>query len=124
MDKIILNDISVYGYHGVLSQEKELGQIFLTDLEVELDLKKASSTDDLNFTVNYVFLSDIVKNIVKNESFNLIETLAEKIAAEVLKNPLIQKVKVRLKKPFIPSRDFSGQVSVEIFREKSQEKGG
>jgi dihydroneopterin aldolase len=124
MDKISLNDISAFGYHGVLKSEKELGQNFLIDLDVELDLREAGVNDNLDFTVNYSDLHYIVKKVVKEESFNLIESIAEKIAFEVLENIKIKRVRVKVKKPYIPDKDFSGKVSVEIYREQSLIKGG
>jgi dihydroneopterin aldolase len=120
MDKISLKDITAFGYHGVLKSEKELGQSFLIDLDVELDLKEAGVNDKLDFTVNYSDLQNIVKKVVREESFNLVESIAEKIAFEVLEFTKIKGVRVNVKKPYIPDKDFSGKVSVEIYREQSQ----
>ncbi len=53
MDKIIMENMGFYGYHGVLEQEKTIGQKFFVDAYLILPLKKAGETDDLNFSVSY-----------------------------------------------------------------------
>jgi dihydroneopterin aldolase len=124
MDKISLNDISAFGYHGVLKYEKELGQEYLIDLEVELDLREAGIRDQIDFTVDYGELQKTVRKVVEEKSYSLIEAIAEEIALEVLINTKIKRVKVKVKKNYIPVKDFSGRVSVEIVRERAQGKGG
>jgi dihydroneopterin aldolase len=119
MDKITIVDISAYGYHGVFEAERKLGQNFLVDLEVELDLREAGIKDNLDCTVNYVGLQKIVRNVVEGESCNLIESIAEKIALMVLEDIKIKRVMVKVKKNYIPEKDFTGKVSVEIIREQS-----
>ena len=51
MDKIILNGCRFYGYHGAFAEEQTLGQIFVVDLELAVDLTKASQSDNLDDTV-------------------------------------------------------------------------
>ena len=80
MDKIILNNLGFYGYHGVLSEEKSLGQKFFIDVELLLDTKKAGKSDDMNQSVSYADVYDVIKDITENKKFNLIEALAENIA--------------------------------------------
>ncbi len=53
MDKIYVNKMEFYGYHGVFPEENRLGQRFIVDLSVSVDLKKAGETDQLEFSVNY-----------------------------------------------------------------------
>ena len=99
MDKIILNNLGFYGYHGVLSEEKSLGQKFFIDVELLLDTKKAGKSDDMNQSVSYADVYDVIKDITENKKFNLIEALAENIASEVLeKFTLINQIKYKAKR--------------------------
>ena len=83
MDKIHINGIKTYAYHGAIQEERVLGQYFITDLVLHVDLTKASKTDDLLETVHYGEVYNLVEEIVKGESVSLIERLAGKINAEL-----------------------------------------
>ena len=74
-DKIRLDGMAFYGYHGVRPAEREFGQRFLVDLEVTRDLTRAGESDDLKDTVSYSELFDLVKDI--GETTNVIEKHAE-----------------------------------------------
>lgn len=117
MDKIYLEGLEFYGYHGVLAAEQQLGQRFLVDLELKTDLRAAGVADDLNQTVNYAEVYGLVREIVEQERYALIEALAERIAELVLENFNIQKVKVRVHKPQAPIPGIFRNVAVEIKRE-------
>ena len=83
MDKIHINGIKTYAYHGAIQEERVLGQYFITDLVLHVDLTKASKTDALLETVHYGEVYNLVEEIVKGESVSLIERLAGKINAEL-----------------------------------------
>jgi len=117
MDKIILNDLSFYGYHGALVEENRLGQKFFIDLELYLDLESAGKSDDLNQSVSYALVYEVVKGICEEERYQLIEALAEKIADRILKEfTKIEEIMVRVKKPEAPIPGIFDHVGVEIFR--------
>lgn len=117
MDKILINDLELFAYHGVLKEEKNLGQKFLLSLELDLDLRNAGTADDLNKTVNYAELCEKVEAEFKKEKYNLIETAAEKIAGYILTNyPAIKSVKLILKKPWAPILKPINYVAVQIER--------
>lgn len=80
MDNIKINGIKTYAYHGVLDAERQLGQIFLTDVVMYLDLKGSSEKDDLNETVHYGEAYQLVEDVIKGIPVNLIEHLAEKVS--------------------------------------------
>lgn len=102
-DKIIVEDLEVYAYHGVFEEEKRLGQKFLLTLELDVPLQRAGKNDDLTASIHYGELSQLVAKAFCEESTDLIETAAEKTAALILKTyPLAQGVKVTLKKPWAP----------------------
>ncbi|RDI38437.1 dihydroneopterin aldolase [Falsibacillus pallidus] len=117
MDKIHVHDMEFYGYHGVFPEETKLGQRFRVDLTVELDLKKAGETDDLEESVNYADLYNTCKEIVEGDPCKLVETVAEKIAGKILGNfPKIQTVALKVIKPDPPIPGHYKSVAVEIVR--------
>ncbi|MDQ0228495.1 dihydroneopterin aldolase [Metabacillus niabensis] len=117
IDKIYVNGMEFYGYHGVLAEETKLGQRFRVDLTVELDLSKAGETDDLTHTVNYAMLYNRCKEIVEGQPFKLIEAVAENIAKEILSTfKAVQTCTVKLIKPDPPIRGHYKDVAVEITR--------
>ena len=119
MDKLIMKNMAFYGYHGVLQEEKIIGQKFLIDAHIYLSLKKAGETDDLSFSVSYAAVYETIERIVTNEKYNLIEGLAERICSEVLLiYPTIQKIRVRVKKPEAPVPGIFDYFGIEIERER------
>ena len=119
-DRLVLKNMVFYGYHGAFAAEKELGQRFEVDLEMQLDLKPAAVADDLELTVNYVEVYTLVKEVVEEREFGLLETLAETIAGEILSAYTVEEVVVRVRKPFPPSGGILDYAEVEISR-KAQE---
>ena len=121
MDKIILNTMQFYGFHGLLPEENKLGQRFNIDLELIADLKKPGETDDMNDSIHYGQVYDIVQEIVEGEAKNLIEAVAEVIATRLLSSfDLLQACRVKVIKPDPPIPGHYQSVAVEIFREKSK----
>ncbi len=121
MDKITISSLECYGYHGVFAEENRLGQRYMVDLEMRLDLSKAGGADDLEATIDYATVVQKIKAIVEGESVKLIERLAEQIAARLLVDyPLLDAVQVRVSKPTPPvAAHFSG-VAVQIERERRE----
>lgn len=119
MDKILLKDIKLYGYHGVMEKEREVGQYFYIDIEMTLDLKPAGITDDLGNTVDYSKVYDIIKDINGKNKFHLIESFAHKISEELLSTyDKIKDIVVRIRKPDAPIDGDFGWVGVEIKRSR------
>ncbi|MBL4953545.1 dihydroneopterin aldolase [Neobacillus sp. OS1-32] len=117
MDKIYVNGMEFYGYHGVFPEEKVLGQRFSVDLIVFLDLKQAGETDKLEHSVHYGELYQLCKEIVEGKPYKLVESVAEKIAAGVLNQfTLVQEVTVKVTKPDPPIPGHYDSVAVEITR--------
>jgi dihydroneopterin aldolase len=119
MDKIFVNKMEFYGYHGVFPEENKLGQRFIVDLTVLLDLQKAGQTDQLEYSVNYAELYRICKEIVEGEPVQLIETLAERIAAAIIKEfQAVSEVIVKVIKPDPPIPGHFQSVAIEITRRR------
>ncbi len=117
MDKIILEDLAFYGYHGALVEENELGQKFFIDLELGCDLEPAGKSDQLAKSVNYAQVYELVKEICQEEQFKLLEALAEEIAGTILEEfARVEEVTVRVEKPEAPIEGIFDHVGVEITR--------
>lgn len=121
-DKIRIEKIHAFGYHGVLPEEKERGQNFYVSLTLSLDLKPAGTSDDLTQTVNYAeVVVRVVEIVSAKPGFNLIEALAEKIAENLLREfDLIQRLDVAIHKPEAPIPAPFGDVVVCISRTRTQ----
>jgi len=101
--KIKINNAVFYSYHGVLDYEKEFGNRFEIDIEMECDLENLSFTDDLNKTVNYLEVYNSVRDLFNEKKFNLIETANLLICKMILdKFSLVNSVEVKIRKPNAP----------------------
>lgn len=119
----MLNKMQFYGFHGLFPEENKLGQRFTVDVEMSVDLKKAGQTDDMLDSVHYGHAFDLVKRIVEGEAKNLIESVAEDIATQLLAQfELINACKVRVIKPDPPIAGHYQSVAVEIYRERSKDE--
>ena len=118
-DLIRVTRIAVFGRHGVLPEEAVLGQRFYISLEARLDLGAAGRSDDVAGTVSYADLTEIAVGIATERRFNLIEALAESIAATILARfPTVDAIAVRVDKPSAPVPAILDGVSVEITRRR------
>lgn len=117
MDKLYLKDVEIFANHGVFKEEKILGQKFIISLELDLDIREAAKSSDLSKSIHYGELCHNIENEFKKESYDLIETAAEKIAQYVLENyNLVYGVKVLLKKPWAPIGRNLDSAAIEIYR--------
>lgn len=117
VDKIYVNQMEFYGYHGVFPEENRLGQRFVVDLEIELDLSRAGWSDNLEDSINYGELYSICKDIVEGKTFKLVESIAEHIASEVLtKFDAIHFCTIKVYKPDPPIPGHYKSVAVEMRR--------
>jgi dihydroneopterin aldolase len=101
-DRIVLRGIETFGRHGVLPHEQELGQTFIVDAELELDLAPAGASDDLADTVDYGALSGDLAAVVSDERYDLIERLAARLAEVCLARPRVDAVTITVHKPHAP----------------------
>ena len=77
MDQLIIKDLVIFGHHGVYQEEKTLGQKFIIDLIIDLDLGEACETDNLEFALNYAQLSHELQTVFQRENYDLIERAAQ-----------------------------------------------
>ena len=117
MDRINIKDLGIFAKHGVLPVEKMRGQKFLISASLYVDLHYAGKADDLTKTIDYGHVCYQIKDFVEQNSFDLIETIAERLAETLLiENNMLKKVWIEVKKPDAPiPMDFE-TISVEIER--------
>lgn len=120
MDKILMKNLSFYGYHGVLPEENKLGQKFIIDAVLYVEMEKACNSDDVADTVSYAEVYEIIKNHVTLKQYKLLEALAESIAREVLlKHEKVQELELTIKKPEAPVNGIFDYFGVEIRRKRN-----
>ncbi len=115
---INVQNIPVYCSIGCGKEEKEIGQKLFIDVSLEINSEELASSDNVNDTMSYVDVYKIVEKVSCSKSRNLIEKLADDLADTLLNNKLVQSVRVKIRKPHIPFKDFQGEVSVEVERTK------
>ncbi len=111
-----MTNVVFYAHHGYYEAERELGQRFELDIEVECDLRPASVNDDLKSTIDYRNIYSIAKDTFENYKFKLLETVAERIAQQILESSMIFSVLIRVRKPHVPLRGFLDHIEIEIKR--------
>jgi 7,8-dihydroneopterin aldolase/epimerase/oxygenase len=119
-DRILLEGMIFHGRHGTLPAERELGQPFVVDIELHLDLQAAGLSDDLTQTVDYSEVHRQAKEIVEGPPVSLTETLAERLARTVLEDhPAVEAVRIKVAKPNVRLDDtvLTGS-AVEIVRRR------
>jgi dihydroneopterin aldolase len=117
-DRIILRNIRVDGRHGVLEDERASAQPFEVDVELALDLRPAGATDDLTRTIDYRDVDATVRRIVGGRTYQLLETIAETIASEILASAEVDEVVVRVRKPEVRLGGPIDSAGVEIRRRR------
>lgn len=119
MDKIVIKNLNIFAYHGVFEEEKKNGQLFRISAELRLSLRKAAQQDDLRLAVNYADVCELIQEVTTREKCDLIETVAENIAAEILmKYKTVQGVRVKVSKPDAPIDMTFEDVAVVVDRER------
>jgi dihydroneopterin aldolase len=115
-DLIILRGLKARGFHGVYPQERAEGQEFIVDAVLELDLRAAAASDDVADTVHYGELSGRLVDVLTGGPVNLIETLAERLAAVCLADARVAAATVTVHKPQAPIPHEFADVAVTVRR--------
>ena len=123
MDKIMLNNMQFYGFHGLFPEENKLGQRFHVDVVLFADLLQAGMSDDMDDSVDYGAIYETVKGVVEQKVYHLLEAVADAIANELLASySLVNACTIRVKKPDPPIPGHYDSVAVEIHRERIDSK--
>jgi dihydroneopterin aldolase len=112
--KLVFKNMAFYGYHGVFSAEKEVGQRIEVDIELHGDFDAAARADDVELGINYVDVYTIVKDFVEEQEFNLLEGLASAIADQILDAYDVEQVVVRVRNPHAPVGGLLDYIEAEI----------
>lgn len=118
-DRIFVTGMRFRGFHGVLPEERRDGQEFVVDVVLEADLTLAGRYDDLDRTVDYRAIYSLTEAIVTGEPVQLIETLAERIAARCLAADVkVRQVSVTVHKPQVPLPGPLTETAVQVTRRR------
>ena len=117
MDTIKLTRMAFFGYHGDEPEETRLGQRFYIDVEMRLDLSKVGESDQLEDSVNYVAVYEVVKKRAEGGPYKLLEKLAGIINTDILSQfPLVEEVVTTVHKPGSPIPGILDDVSVTLHK--------
>ena len=98
-DRLLLEGMEFYGYHGDIDAERALGGRYRVDVELSADLRAAGRSDSLTDTLDYVRSFQVVRDVVENQQFRLLEALAQAIADGLLdQHGRAERVTVRVAK--------------------------
>lgn len=114
---IRLLNIPLFGHHGVSKAERETGTLLEFDVELELDLEVAAASDRVEDTVNYIAVHEEVRDVVRDQHFHLLESLAGAVADRLVERFGAQRVQVRVRKSNLPLS--GGRVEVELIRSRA-----
>jgi len=98
-DRIAIRGMRVFGRHGANAGEQNIPQLFEVDVELEVDLERATHTDALGDTIDYAQIYKTVEEVVRHDSFSLLERLAQEIVRRVLQGEHVNAVTVTVAKP-------------------------
>ena len=117
-DELTISGIECFGHHGVFEHERRDGQTFVVDLTLGLDTRPAATSDDLRHTVDYGSLVAAVQAAVQTDPVDLIETLAQRIAAIALLEDRVEWARVTVHKPDAPIEATFTDVALTITRRR------
>ena len=115
--KILLENLKIYAYHGVLPEENIIGTYYILNVEIHADLWKTTETDDLNDTISYAEINDLIHAEMKIPS-KLLEHVAGRIINKIQENfPKISFIKIKITKTNPPMKGEMDGASVEFEKE-------
>jgi dihydroneopterin aldolase/2-amino-4-hydroxy-6-hydroxymethyldihydropteridine diphosphokinase len=117
MDQIYIKNLEVFANHGVYPEENKLGQKFIINVRLDVNLRAAGCQDDLNKTINYGEICHEIATFLTKQTFKLLEGAAEQLARHLLLHtPRLSHVEVEIKKPWAPVGLPLETVAVKINR--------
>lgn len=123
MDKILIRDLKIFAYHGVLDKEKENGQYFFFDIDAYVDISKPCKSDDVADTVNYALMVECITKVFTSQKDDLIERAAQRVADGLFEEfENISQLRILLRKPEAPIDADFAWVGVEINRKREDKK--
>lgn len=114
MSKIFLENVRIYAYHGVLPEENIIGTYYILNVELHTDLWKAAESDDLNDTISYADINQIIHDEMKIKS-KLLEHVAGRIISRIHDEfPQIDYIKLKITKTAPPMQGEMSGASIEL----------
>jgi 7,8-dihydroneopterin aldolase/epimerase/oxygenase len=102
-DRLLLEGMQFFAYHGDVPAERELGSRVDVDVELQVDASVPAASDDLGDALDYVRCYSLVREVVEGSQYHLLEAIAENIATRLLREPKARGVRVRVaKEPPLP----------------------
>lgn len=118
-DNIFINGLVMHAHHGVMKHETKVGQRFVIDMLLNIDLKSASRSDKLADTIDYAAIVDAASRAFTARNFRLVEAAGGAVADAVLKEfPQVQSVRVTIHKPHAPISAIFDDVGVVLERSR------
>jgi dihydroneopterin aldolase len=118
-DRIFIKELALHANHGVMAHEAKVGQTFMLDLDLEIDLSAAARSDKVVDTVSYDKVVDCVRETFCGQRFRLIEAAAGRVADSVLAAfPRVRSVRVTIHKPHAPIAATFSDVGVTLVRSR------
>ena len=120
-DKVHLESLVFHGYHGVLPEEKSLGQKFVVDVTMSVCHLRSGVSDDIADTVDYAAAYALIRKEVegKENAKDLIERVGARVAEALLRTfPKVRDVAVRVRKPHVAVDGVVGSLGIEVYRER------
>jgi 7,8-dihydroneopterin aldolase/epimerase/oxygenase len=118
LDRISIVGLRVHGNHGVFEHEQRAGQEFVVDAVLWLDAAAAAAADDLSLTADYGAVADRLAEIVAGPPVQLIETLADRLAAACLADDVVKEAEVTVHKPHAPVPQRFADIAVTVRRSR------
>ena len=116
-DRIHIKNLEIFAKHGVFPEENVLGQKFIVSAVLYTSTREAGQTDDLTKSIHYGEVSHFIRRFLEDHTYQLLETVAERLAEELLlKTERLEGVRLEIKKPWAPVGLPPETVSVEIER--------
>ena len=112
-DRVFLEGMAFYGYHGVRPEERALGQRFLVDVALAADLRPAGEADDLALTIDLFDVHERVRAVVEGPACLTIEAVAEAVAAALLAATPARAVAVTVRKAAAPRQARQGSWQIQ-----------
>jgi 7,8-dihydroneopterin aldolase/epimerase/oxygenase len=118
-DRIFVTGLLIHAHHGVMEHEEKVGQRFILDLELSIDLSRAIRSDKLADTVSYSAIIETATRSFTARSYRLVEAAAGSVVDAILSAfPDVGAVRVTVHKPHAPIAAIFGDVGVTVFRSR------
>lgn len=116
-DNVFINGLVLHAYHGVMPHEGKVGQPFILDLVLDIDLANAAKSDKVADTVSYDVVAGLASRTFTGKRYRLVEAAAGAVADAILERfPKVAKVRVTVRKPHAPVAAVFEDVGVTLIR--------